>query len=82
MYTRYNIKVRLVALGKKSKDMVVALNERGVETNASQFSAAINSLLNFPKCDLICETADKILTEWEKKCEQTTRNTSTEISEI
>lgn len=69
MYTRYNIKVRLAVLGKKSVDMIAALREHGIETDCSEFSKAINRAAGYSKCDRICETADKILTEWEKKKE-------------
>lgn len=67
MLTRNNIRARLVALGKKNTDMIAALREYGVTTDRAEFSAAINRHIHYPKCDLICDTADKILTEWEKK---------------
>lgn len=67
MYTRYNIKARLAALGKKSVDMIAALEDRGIKTDTSEFSKAINRAICYDKCDRICETADKILTEWESK---------------
>lgn len=65
MYTRYNIKARIAYLGKKNVDVIKALNERGVKTNPSEFSQAVNGRTSFPKDDMICNTADRILKEWE-----------------
>ena len=67
MGTRYNIKARLANLAKRSKDMVDELEKWGVKTSNAEFSAAINRLADYKKCDLICETADKILTKWEEE---------------
>lgn len=67
MYTRYNIRARIVTLGKKNSDVIKLLCERGVKTNPAEFSTAIYGRSTYPKDDMICETADKILTEWEKE---------------
>lgn len=67
MGTRYNIKARLANLSKKNIDVVYELEKWGVYTNSSEFSAAINHIFKYKKCDLICETADKIITKWEEE---------------
>lgn len=67
MGTRYNIKARLANLSKRSKDVIAELEKWGVKTNSAEFSAAINRTFNYKKCDLICETADKIITKWENE---------------
>ena len=67
MGTRFNIKARLANLSKRNKDMVNELEKWGVKTKEAEFSAAINRHADYKKCDLICETADKILTKWEEE---------------
>lgn len=67
MGTRFNIKARLANLAKTSKDVIAELEKWGVKTNAAEFSAAINKTFTYKKCDLICETADKIITKWESE---------------
>ena len=67
MGTRFNIKARLANLSKKSNDVIAELKNWGVYTTAPEFSAAINRTFTYKKCDLICETADKIITKWEEE---------------
>lgn len=67
MGTRFNIKARLANLSKRSKDVIAELEKWGVKTNAAEFSAAINRTFDYKKCDLICETADKIISQWESE---------------
>lgn len=67
MYTAYNIKARLAALGKTAVDVIRELKEYGVKTDSSEFSKAINRNGEFPKYELICDTADKIISGWEGK---------------
>lgn len=43
------------------------LEKRGIKIYAPDFSAAINGRLKTPKADLVCEVADQILREWERK---------------
>ena len=64
---RYNIKARLAFLNKRSIDLIKELRKRGIDIYPSDFSAAINSKLNTPKADQVCDTADQILSEWEGK---------------
>jgi len=64
---RYNIKARLAQLGKKSKDVIQELEQRGIDIYPSDFSAAIGGKLKTPKADKVCEITDLILTEWEGK---------------
>ena len=63
---RYRIKARLADLGMKSKDLIEILNkDYGLKIDASKFSLAINSGSGTRKQELICETADRVLTEIE-----------------
>jgi hypothetical protein len=66
-YLRYSIKARLAQLNKKSKDLIMELEKRGIKIYAPDFSAAINGRLKTPKADLVCDIADQILREWERK---------------
>ena len=65
MYTAYNIKARLAAIGKTNKDVIRELKNWGIATNDSEFSKAIRGRDQFPKFEKICDTADKIIKEWE-----------------
>ena len=66
MKTRYNIKARLAILGRTSKEVSDRINDMGIKCSPPIFSAAINGV-QMPKCDKICEMADKIISEWEKE---------------
>ena len=65
MYTAYNIKARLAALGKTAVDVIRELKEYGIRTDSSEFSKAINRNGDFPQYGLIRDTADKIISGWE-----------------
>lgn len=69
---RYQIKARLAAINKRSADLIEELGKRGIDIYPSDFSAAINGRLKTPKADLVCETSDAILKEWEGngKCQK------------
>lgn len=66
---RYRIKARLADLGKKSVDVISELKLRGIKCSRSQFSEAINGKNTSDFADLICETANNIICEWEKEVE-------------
>lgn len=63
--TRYNIKGRLAMLGLSNRDMVAELNKNGVKCSEVEFSQAINGGTQ-PKQDLICDTANQLLSTKEK----------------
>ena len=69
MHTRYNIKARTVALGMSMKELRFLVEQRGIRCSLSQLSVSIHtdSLVRPPKYDVVCEMADKILTELEEK---------------
>ena len=66
---RYRIKARLAELGKKNIGVIAELKLRGVKCSRSQFSEAINEKNHSALSELICETANNIICEWEKEVE-------------
>lgn len=62
---RYLIRPRLVALGMTSRQLIAMLKKRGVVCSEQKFSDAVRGVIEGRKADLICETADQILTELE-----------------
>ena len=74
---RYNIPVRLAALGRKRVDVLKELHERGVYTSQSMLSSYINGVNLQPKSELVLSQADKIISEWEaEKSGKTVRQTA------
>ena len=69
MHTRKNIKARTVTLGMSMKELRYLIENRGIPCTSSQLSIAIHTDGRNcpPKYDVICEMADKILTELEEK---------------
>ncbi len=62
---RFNIRARTVAIGKRSRDVIAELRNRGITVSESQYSSALNGMLTGKKADIIIEVADRIITEWE-----------------
>lgn len=65
--TVHQIKSRTVALGLKSRDLIIALRKRGIDTTPQQYSSAITGYSLSPKCLMITSAANEILTEMEAK---------------
>lgn len=63
--TRNELKSKLALLGKRNIDVVLALQDRGVETSPEQFSRAFGEVAKEPKQKRIREEAEKIVSEWE-----------------
>ena len=65
---RYNIKVRLMQLGLRQKDIIEILRKNGFpRLSPPQFSAAISGASVKPSDDRICEAADRELERLEKE---------------
>lgn len=67
---KYNIPVRLVALGKKQVHLLKEIKNRGipgpyVNLYADELSRFITGVSDPPKSDVILDMCDEILTEWE-----------------
>lgn len=61
------IKVRLIKLGKKQKDLVFALRERGFTVDSSSLSACLNELRVAPWTQRLLMESHKVLMEWESQ---------------
>ena len=59
------IKIRLIKLGKKQKDLVFALRERGFTVDSSSLSACLNELRVAPWTQRLIMESHKILMQWE-----------------
>ena len=64
---RYRIKARLADLGLKSVNAIEELKKYGLKTDQSGFSKAISGRSYGEMADKIAETADRIITIWEKE---------------
>ena len=62
-----NIRARIIELGKKNVDVMDEMRRRGVTSTPTQFSMSIAGRLAGPKADLIRETTEKIIEEWESE---------------
>jgi hypothetical protein len=58
-------KVELMRLGKRQVDVIKALATKGIYTDASDLSLALNGLPR-PKFDLLRTETEKIIEEWKK----------------
>jgi len=63
----FEIKIRLIKLGKKQKDLIPELEKRGIKCTPAELSNAINDVDRTPKASRIVELANKIVSEWERK---------------
>ena len=64
---RLFIKSRAAALNLKMKDLIEELAKRGIKVNSGDFSNYISGKKNGEKADKVCDMADKILLEKEKR---------------
>jgi len=63
----FEIKIRLIKLGKKQKDLIPELEKRGIKATPSEISNAINNVDVGPKANRIVELSNEIIKEWEVK---------------
>lgn len=64
---RYDIKRRLIPLGKTLTDLHIAVRKTGQTINYSDFCRSVNGKLVEPRADRAVESADEVLKAWEKK---------------
>ena len=62
----YRIKIRLIELGKKQKDLIPALLKKGIDANPAEISNALNGTYQKPKLDKILTACNEIVSEWER----------------
>ena len=60
-----DIKIRLLRLGKTSKDLITALHDKGLRVSPPEMSLFINGISKTPKAEQVLKEADGILKEWE-----------------
>lgn len=63
----FNIKVRLMQLGKKQVDLILALEKVGIKTTPPELSNSLSGNLKIPKADKILSVCNEIVSEWEKE---------------
>lgn len=63
----FEIKVRLVKLGKKQVDLIPELAKRGIKVDPTELSYAIRGITQTPKSAKILSAANEIVSEWEKE---------------
>lgn len=64
--TNKEIKVALISLGKKQKELIPELYKRGITTAPCELSQALNTEYSPPKWKKIRELSEEIIHEWEK----------------
>ena len=66
----YNIKARIITLGKRLVDLIPELEKRGIIVSAPpHLSNALNGKDITPKAVEIVRVSNEIVTEWEKGTE-------------
>lgn len=64
------IKIELMKLNKKQRDLVSELQKLGYKVGPADMSAAINGYLNTPKGEKIIEESEKIIERWKSENEE------------
>ena len=67
----FRIKIRLMELGKKQRDLIPELAKMGIKTEPAELSNALSGLYQKPKLDRILSACNVIVTAWEKKISRT-----------
>ncbi len=67
MATKYFIKERLSKLGITGAKIIQELNEANIICDRLQFSRAINGKVNSPHAEMICEKANEIISDKERR---------------
>jgi hypothetical protein len=63
----FEIKIRLIRLGRKQKDLIPELYRRGIKASPAELSNALNGVDVGPKANRIVELSNEIIKEWEVK---------------
>ncbi len=66
----FDIKLRTLAAGRTSKQVVEEINKRGYKCATTEYSAYIHGRVKTEKALKIATLADKILSEWESEKER------------
>ena len=67
---KYSLRARIVALGKRNRDVIAELKNRGIYASDSKFSNAITGANVEPVSLKIVEVTEKILDEWENEVQK------------
>jgi hypothetical protein len=70
----FRIKIRLMELGKKQRDLIPELAKMGIKTEPAELSNALSGLYQKPKLDRILSACNVIVTAWEKENKQDTKS--------
>lgn len=63
----FDIKVRLLKLGKKQRDLIPELAKLGIKATPPEISDALSGRYQKPKLDMILSACNEIVSEWEKE---------------
>ena len=66
----FRLKIRLLELGKKQKELLPELEKRGIKANPAEVSNALNGTYSSAKFEQILSAANEIVTEWEKEAKR------------
>ena len=63
------IKIELLKLGKRQKDLIAELRGRGFKVSPSDFSCMVNGYLQTPKAEKVLAESEVIINEWKESAE-------------
>ena len=63
---QFEIKIRLIRLGRKQKDLIPVLRGKGIIATPAELSNAINDIDQGPKAKQIVSVSNEIVSQWEK----------------
>lgn len=66
----FNIKLRLMQLGKKQKDLIPELAKLKINASPADISNALNGSYQSPKLDRIVSACNEIVSKWEKESDK------------
>ena len=61
----FDLKIRIMRLGKKQNDLIKPLKEKGVIATPADLSNSLRGYLQTPKAHLILSLSNEIVSEWE-----------------
>lgn len=67
----FNIKARVVALGRYQNELIPELKKRDIITEPGQLCNVLKGRMTGDKADRILSAANEIVTEWENECRRT-----------
>jgi hypothetical protein len=63
----FEIKIRLIRLNKKQKDLLFELRNRNIKINPPYLSNILSGVREGAESQMILKMCDEIVTEWERK---------------